>query len=96
MIVVGKNPSGRQNCIVSRRKARRVIGELLGQYEQFSRGELGRSSIGDLHSFFGEDNTGNRRHWQKNLRNFSKEDKIGLQELLVKISQPSEIVRART
>jgi len=39
------------------------VGELLGQYVQFSRGTLGNSSSWDLCSFFGEDNAGSRKHW---------------------------------
>jgi len=63
---------------------------------QFSRGALGRSSDWDLHRFSREDSVGCRRHWQKKKCNFPKEDKIGLQELLVKMAQSWETFWART
>lgn len=85
--VVGQNPARSQNCVVSERKGRQGVGDLLGQSTQFSRGTLGRSSWWGLRNFSKEDSAGNRRHWQKNLRSFLVEDKIPLQELLGKIAQ---------
>lgn len=90
----GQNPVGRQNCIVFRRKARQDVRELPCQFAQFSRGDLDWSSNWDLCNLFGEDSAGSKRHWQKNLRSFLEEHKVGMWELLVKIAQSWETVWA--
>lgn len=87
VIAAGQNPAGRLNCAIFRRKVRQGVMELVGQFVQFSKGELGRSSSWDLCNFSGEDNVGSGRHWQKNLHSFLEEHKVGLEMLLIKTVQ---------
>jgi len=60
--VARQNLARRQNCAFSERRARRGVGELLGQSTKILRGELGKSSSWDLHIFYGENCVGNMRH----------------------------------
>lgn len=96
MTAVGKNPAERHNCAIYERKAKRwcrgIVGPICAVFQGSTRQV---TQLGSMEFLPGEQ-CGQQEHWQKNLRIFPEEHKVGLWEILVKTVQSLETIRALT